>query len=221
MQISMDPDFFITVLHVPDGPHFSKSGAAMVVPVVAGAAPLAHTCTCTSFKAVNPLIGDKPLGHPNKDIIIIICKKGLLPTPELRCGEQTFLTNHRRSRNHYSYYYYYYYYYLRVDKQECATPDLSCTICRYPRPRRNLLLTSPFFRRTRILLHSSVRARAGHRLCSANAAKCTRENFPKDSERVRRRKDYVNKNSAVGQPIRELHTLVYLLLLLLLRVHGL
>ena len=34
---------------------------------------LAHTCTCTctSFKAVNPLIGDKPLGHPNKDIIII------------------------------------------------------------------------------------------------------------------------------------------------------
>ena len=23
---------------------------------------LAHTCTCTSFKAVNPLIGDKPLG---------------------------------------------------------------------------------------------------------------------------------------------------------------
>ena len=33
---------------------------------------LAHTCTCTSFKAVNPLIGDKPLGHPNKDIIIII-----------------------------------------------------------------------------------------------------------------------------------------------------
>ena len=38
--ISMDPDFFITVLHVPDGPHFSKSGTAMVVPVVAGATPL-------------------------------------------------------------------------------------------------------------------------------------------------------------------------------------
>ena len=37
---SMDPDFFITVLHVPDGPHFSKSGTAMVVPVVAGATPL-------------------------------------------------------------------------------------------------------------------------------------------------------------------------------------
>ena len=36
----MDPDFFITVLHVPDGPHFSKSGTAMVVPVVAGATPL-------------------------------------------------------------------------------------------------------------------------------------------------------------------------------------
>ena len=51
----------------------------------------------------------------------------------------------------------------RVDKQECATPDLSCTICRYPRPRRNFLLTSPFFRETRILPQSSVRARAGHR----------------------------------------------------------
>ena len=38
--IWMDPDFFITVLHVPDGPHFSKSGTAMVVPVVAGATPL-------------------------------------------------------------------------------------------------------------------------------------------------------------------------------------
>ena len=36
----MDPDFFITVLHVSDGPHFSKSGTAMVVPVVAGATPL-------------------------------------------------------------------------------------------------------------------------------------------------------------------------------------
>ena len=31
-----------------------------------------YTCTCTPFKAVNPLIGDKPLGHPNKDVIIII-----------------------------------------------------------------------------------------------------------------------------------------------------
>ena len=37
---SLDPDFFITVLHVSDGPHFSKSGTAMVVPVVAGATPL-------------------------------------------------------------------------------------------------------------------------------------------------------------------------------------
>ena len=27
--------------------------------------------SCTSFKAMNPLIGDKPLGHPDKDIIII------------------------------------------------------------------------------------------------------------------------------------------------------
>ena len=54
----------------------------------------------------------------------------------------------------------------RVDKQECATPDLSCTICRYPRPRRNFLLTSPFFRETRTLPQSSVRARAGHRPCS-------------------------------------------------------
>ena len=53
----------------------------------------------------------------------------------------------------------------RVDKQECATPDLFCTICRYPRPRRNFLLTSPFFRRTRILPQSSVRPRAGHRPC--------------------------------------------------------
>ena len=32
----MNPDFFITILHVPDGPHFSKSGTAMVVPVVCG-----------------------------------------------------------------------------------------------------------------------------------------------------------------------------------------
>ena len=40
-----------------------------------------------------------------------------------------------------------------------------------------------------------------------------RQNFPKDSQRVGRRKDYVNKISTVGQPIRELHTLVYLLLL--------
>ena len=40
MYASMDPDFFIMVLHVPDGPHFSKSGTAMVVPVVAGATPL-------------------------------------------------------------------------------------------------------------------------------------------------------------------------------------
>ena len=34
------PDFFITVLHVPDGPNFSKSGTAMGVPVEAGAMPL-------------------------------------------------------------------------------------------------------------------------------------------------------------------------------------
>ena len=54
----------------------------------------------------------------------------------------------------------------RVDKQECATPNLSCTICRYPRLRRNFLLTSPFFRKTRILPQSSVRARAGHRPCN-------------------------------------------------------
>ena len=43
--IAMDPDFFITVLHVPDGPHFSKSGTAMVVPVVAGATPLGGVST--------------------------------------------------------------------------------------------------------------------------------------------------------------------------------
>ena len=36
----MDPNIFIAVLHVPVGPHFSKSGTAMVVPVVAGATPL-------------------------------------------------------------------------------------------------------------------------------------------------------------------------------------
>ena len=40
LYASMDPDFFITVLHIPDGPHFSKSDTAMVVPVVAGATPL-------------------------------------------------------------------------------------------------------------------------------------------------------------------------------------
>ena len=54
----------------------------------------------------------------------------------------------------------------RVDKQECATEDLFCAICRYPRPRRNFLSTSPFFRRTCILPQSSVRARAGHRPCN-------------------------------------------------------
>ena len=86
----------------------------------------------------------------------------------------------------------------RVDKQECATPHLSCTICRYPRPWRNFLLTSPFFRRTRILPQSSVRACAGHRPCSVKPAKSTRENFPKDSQRERRRKDYVNKKFRRG-----------------------
>ena len=47
----MDPDFFITVLHVPDGPHFSKSGTTMVVPVVAGATPLhmSHVLGATYF----------------------------------------------------------------------------------------------------------------------------------------------------------------------------
>ena len=54
----------------------------------------------------------------------------------------------------------------RVDKQECATPGLSCTSADTPRPRRNFLFTSPFFRETRILPQSSVRARAGHRPCS-------------------------------------------------------
>ena len=67
-----------------------------------------------------------------------------------------------------------------------------------PRPRRNFLLTSPFFRRTRILPQSSVRARAGHRPCSVKPAKSTRENFPKDSQRVRRQNDYVNKKFRRG-----------------------
>ena len=62
----------------------------------------------------------------------------------------------------------------RVDKQECATLDLFCTICRYPPPplpAAEFLLPSPFFRRTRILPQSSVRARAGHRLCNVKPGK--------------------------------------------------
>ena len=43
-----------------------------------------------------------------------------------------------------------------------------------------------------------MRARAGHRSCSVKPAKSTRENFPKDSQRVRRRKDYVNKKFRRG-----------------------
>ena len=69
-----------------------------------------------------------------------------------------------------------------------------------PPPTAEFLLTSPFFRRTRILPQSSVRVRAGHRPwpCSVKPAKSTRENFPKDSQRVRRRKDYVNKKFRRG-----------------------
>ena len=82
----------------------------------------------------------------------------------------------------------------RVDKQECATPDLSCTICRYPRPRRNFLLTSPFFRETRTLPQSSVRARAGHRPCSVKPGQVHEGNLSKrlaaraSSERLRQQK---------------------------------
>ena len=82
----------------------------------------------------------------------------------------------------------------RVDKQECATPDLSCTICRYPRPRRNFLLTSPFFRETRTLPQSSVRARAGHRPCSVKPGQVHEGNLSKrlaaraSSKRLRQQK---------------------------------
>ena len=83
----------------------------------------------------------------------------------------------------------------RVDKQECATPDLFCTICRYPRPRRNFLLMSPFFfRRTRILPQSSVRARAGDRLCNVKPGQVHEAKFSKrlaaraSSKRLRQQK---------------------------------
>ena len=54
----------------------------------------------------------------------------------------------------------------RVDKQECATPDLSCTICRYPAPTAEFFVYVTFFQRNAALPQSSVRARAGHRPCS-------------------------------------------------------
>ena len=67
-----------------------------------------------------------------------------------------------------------------------------------PPPTAEFLLTSPFFRRTRNSPQSSVRARAGHRPCSVKPAKSTRENFQKDSQLVRRRKDYVDKKFRCG-----------------------
>ena len=66
--------------------------------------------------------------------------------------------------------------------------------CRYPRPRRNFLLTSPFFRETRTLQQSSVRARAGHRPCSVKPRQVHEGNLSKrlaaraSSKRLRQQK---------------------------------
>ena len=50
----MGPDIFITVLHVPGGPHFSKSGTAMAVPVVAGTTPLSQTHETVIYEQTCP-----------------------------------------------------------------------------------------------------------------------------------------------------------------------
>ena len=82
----------------------------------------------------------------------------------------------------------------RVDKQECATPDLSYTICRYPAPTAEFFVYVTFFQRNAALPQSSVRARAGHRPCSVKPSQVHEGNLSKrlaaraSSKRLRQQK---------------------------------
>ena len=86
--------------------------------------------------------------------------------------------------------------------------------------------TSPFFffRKTRFLPQSSVRARAGHRPCNVKPGQVHEAKLSKrlaargSSKRLRQQKIPPWANPSAR--IRELHTLVYLLLLSRIRPNG-
>ena len=103
----------------------------------------------------------------------------------------------------------------RVDKQVCATPDLSCTICRYPAPTAEFFVDVTFFQR-----NADFAAEQCESTCWAPTLQCKARPSARGKPLQKARSACVvekitsTKNSAVGQPIRELHTLVYLLLVI-------
>ena len=107
----------------------------------------------------------------------------------------------------------------RVDKQECATPDLSCTICRYPAPTAEFFVYVTFFQRNADSAAEQCESTCWAPTLDMYLCKAQPSARGKTLQKARSacvvEKITSTKNSAVGQPIRELHTLVYLLLMLL------